>query len=33
MPPMPIEPGDAVRADYGALGSVQLTFADRSSTQ
>jgi 2-keto-4-pentenoate hydratase len=28
MVPMPIEPGDIVRADYGALGRVALTFVD-----
>lgn len=29
MVPLPIEPGDVVRADYGALGRVALTFAER----
>ena len=28
MVPLPIEPGDVVRADYGSLGQVALTFAD-----
>lgn len=29
MVPLPIEPGDVVRADYGVLGRVALTFVDR----
>lgn len=28
MTPIPIEPGDIVRADYGVLGRVQVTFVD-----